>query len=96
MGKSRDARLQSRAFHAQCHLLTAGILKPAADKGFSHARLLTHVLDEEYKRKRQTPANSGSSMPASPSRWSSRPILSSASPSSTKRRSWPSTTPWAI
>jgi hypothetical protein len=26
MGKSQDARLQSRAFHALCHLLTAGIL----------------------------------------------------------------------
>lgn len=26
MGKSQDKRLQSRAFHAQCHLLTAGIL----------------------------------------------------------------------
>jgi len=26
MGKSQDQRLQSRAFHAQCHLLTAGIL----------------------------------------------------------------------
>jgi len=26
MGKSQDERLQSRAFHAQCHLLTAGIL----------------------------------------------------------------------
>jgi hypothetical protein len=26
MGKSQDGRLQSRAFHAQCHLLTAGIL----------------------------------------------------------------------
>jgi DNA replication protein DnaC len=28
-------------------------LKLAADKGFSHARLLTHVLEEEYKRKRE-------------------------------------------
>jgi predicted transcriptional regulator len=26
MGKSQNGRLQSRAFHAQCHLLTAGIL----------------------------------------------------------------------
>jgi predicted transcriptional regulator len=26
MGKSQDQRLKSRAFHAQCHLLTAGIL----------------------------------------------------------------------
>ena len=26
MAKSQDQRLQSRAFHAQCHLLTAGIL----------------------------------------------------------------------
>jgi predicted transcriptional regulator len=26
MGKSHDGRLQSQAFHAQCHLLTAGIL----------------------------------------------------------------------
>ena len=26
MGKSQDERLQSRAFHAQCHLLTVGIL----------------------------------------------------------------------
>jgi hypothetical protein len=26
MGKSQDKRLESRAFHAQCHLLTAGIL----------------------------------------------------------------------
>jgi len=26
MGKSQDQRLHSRAFHAQCHLLTAGIL----------------------------------------------------------------------
>ena len=26
MGKSQDQRLESRAFHAQCHLLTAGIL----------------------------------------------------------------------
>ena len=26
MGKSQDPRLQSRTFHAQCHLLTAGIL----------------------------------------------------------------------
>jgi DNA replication protein DnaC len=28
-------------------------LKLAADKGFSHARLLTHVLEEEYRRKRE-------------------------------------------
>ena len=26
VGKSQDQRLKSRAFHAQCHLLTAGIL----------------------------------------------------------------------
>jgi predicted transcriptional regulator len=26
MGKSQDPRLQSKSFHAQCHLLTAGIL----------------------------------------------------------------------
>ncbi len=26
MGKSQDPRIKSRAFHAQCHLLTAGIL----------------------------------------------------------------------
>lgn len=29
MGKSQDRRLQSRGFHAQCHLLTAGILSRA-------------------------------------------------------------------
>jgi hypothetical protein len=29
MGKSQDQRLTSRAFHAQCHLLTAGILSRA-------------------------------------------------------------------
>jgi hypothetical protein len=29
MGKSQDPRLQSRSFHAQCHLLTAGILSRA-------------------------------------------------------------------
>lgn len=29
MGKSQDPRLESRAFHAQCHLLTAGILSRA-------------------------------------------------------------------
>lgn len=29
MGKSQDPRLQSRPFHAQCHLLTAGILSRA-------------------------------------------------------------------
>jgi DNA replication protein DnaC len=28
-------------------------LKLAADKNFSHARLLTHVLEEEYQRKRE-------------------------------------------
>ena len=28
-------------------------LKLAADKGFSHARLLTHILEEEYRRKRE-------------------------------------------
>lgn len=28
-------------------------LKLAADKGFSHARLLTHVVEEEYRRKRE-------------------------------------------
>jgi hypothetical protein len=30
MGKSQDPRLQSKSFHAQCHLLTAGILSRAA------------------------------------------------------------------
>jgi len=29
LAKSQDPRLQSRAFHAQCHLLTAGILSSA-------------------------------------------------------------------
>jgi DNA replication protein DnaC len=28
-------------------------LKLAADKNLSHARFLTHVLEEEYKRKRE-------------------------------------------
>lgn len=30
-----------------------GYLKLAADQGFSHARLLTHVLEEEYRIKRE-------------------------------------------
>jgi predicted transcriptional regulator len=30
MGKSQDPRLQSKSFHAQCHLLSAGILSRAA------------------------------------------------------------------
>ena len=28
-------------------------IKLAADKNFSHARWLTHVLEEEYKRRRE-------------------------------------------
>ena len=41
-------------------------LKLAADKRFSHARLLTHVLEEEYRSNARMPANSGSNAPACP------------------------------
>ena len=42
MGKSRDPRLQSRAFAAQCHLLTAGML--------SRARAFFHSLRQLHDR----------------------------------------------
>jgi predicted transcriptional regulator len=45
MGKSQDPRLQSRAFHAQCHLLTGGILSR------SHAFL--HTLKQLHDRNGQ-------------------------------------------
>jgi len=45
MGKSRDERLKSRAFHAQCHLLTAGIL--------SRARAFFHALRQLHDRNGQ-------------------------------------------
>jgi hypothetical protein len=45
MGKSQDARLQSRAFHAQCHLLTAGLL--------SRARAFFHTLRQLHDRNGQ-------------------------------------------
>ena len=45
MGKSQDPRLQSRAFHAQCHLLTAGIL--------SRARAFFHTLRQLHDRNGQ-------------------------------------------
>jgi hypothetical protein len=45
MGKSQDKRLQSRAFHAQCHLLTAGIL--------SRARAFFHTLRQLHDRNGQ-------------------------------------------
>ena len=45
MGKSQDPRLQSRAFHAQCHLLTAGIL--------SRSRAFFHTLRQLHDRNGQ-------------------------------------------
>ena len=45
MGKSQDERLQSRAFHAQCHLLTAGIL--------SRSRAFFHTLRQLHDRNGQ-------------------------------------------
>jgi hypothetical protein len=46
MGKSQDQRLQSRAFHAQCHLLTAGIL--------SRSQAFIHSLKQLHDRSGQT------------------------------------------
>ena len=45
MGKSQDPRLQSRAFHAQSHLLTAGIL--------SRSRAFFHTLRQLHDRNGQ-------------------------------------------
>jgi hypothetical protein len=45
MGKSQDPRLQSRAFHAQCHLLTAGIL--------SRSRAFSDTLRQLHDRNGQ-------------------------------------------
>ncbi len=45
MGKSQDKRLQSRAFHAQSHLLTAGIL--------SRSRAFFHTLRQLHDRNGQ-------------------------------------------
>jgi hypothetical protein len=45
MGKSLDPRLKSRAFHAQSHLLTGGIL--------SRARAFFHTLRQLYDRNGQ-------------------------------------------
>jgi len=45
MGKSQDERLLSRAFHAQCHLLTAGIL--------SRSRAFFHTLKQLHDRNGQ-------------------------------------------
>jgi predicted transcriptional regulator len=45
MGKSQDERLQSRAFHAQCHLLTGGIL--------SRSRAFFDTLKQLYDRNGQ-------------------------------------------
>ena len=42
MGKSQDQRLASRPFHAQCHLLTAGIL--------SRSRAFFHTLRQLHDR----------------------------------------------
>jgi len=46
MGKSQDKRLQNRAFHAQCHLLTTGIL--------SRSRAFFHTLRQLHDRNGQT------------------------------------------
>jgi hypothetical protein len=45
MGKSLDPQLKSRAFHAQSHLLTAGIL--------SRARAFFHTLRQLHDRNGQ-------------------------------------------
>jgi KorB domain len=45
MGKSQDKRLESRAFHAQCHLLTAGIL--------SRSRAFLETLKQLHDRNGQ-------------------------------------------
>jgi hypothetical protein len=45
MGKSQAPKLQSRAFHAQCHLLTAGIL--------SRSRAFFHTLRQLHDRNGQ-------------------------------------------
>jgi predicted transcriptional regulator len=45
MGKSLDKQLQSRAFHAQCHLLTTGIL--------SRSRAFFHTLRQLHDRNGQ-------------------------------------------
>jgi hypothetical protein len=45
MGKSQDERLKSRAFHAQSHLLTAGIL--------SRSRAFFHTLRQLHDRNGQ-------------------------------------------
>lgn len=45
MGKSQDSRIKSRAFHAQSHLLTAGIL--------SRSTAFTHSLKELHDRNGQ-------------------------------------------
>jgi len=45
MGKSQDQRLESRAFHAQCHLLTGGIL--------SRSRAFFHTLRQLHDRNGQ-------------------------------------------
>jgi hypothetical protein len=45
MGKGQDPRLTSRAFHAQCHLLSGGIL--------SRAQAFIHSLKQLYDRSGQ-------------------------------------------
>jgi hypothetical protein len=45
MGKSQDPKLQTRAFHAQCHLLTGGIL--------SRSRAFFHTLRQLHDRNGQ-------------------------------------------
>jgi hypothetical protein len=45
MGKSQDRRLESRAFHAQSHLLTAGIL--------SRSQAFLHTLRQLHDRNGQ-------------------------------------------
>jgi hypothetical protein len=45
MGKSQDPQLKSRAFHAQCHLLTGGIL--------SRAQAFFHTLRQLHDRNGQ-------------------------------------------
>ena len=67
-------------------------LKLAGDQRFSHARLLTHVVEEQYRIKRERCANCGCERPTFRNPGSLRLFPSIGSPSSMPKKSWPSTT----
>ena len=67
-------------------------LKLAGDQRFSHGRLLTHIVEEQYRVKRERLRELRLRKAHVPEPWVIETFPSTGSPNSMRKRSWPSTT----